>query len=165
MVGYCLGQETRRGACVPREGWEGAPRPQGGVGTGFISAQGGQLLHLDLTVLRGLEKTSIYLASPTAFYVKLFCRLEYFITLRSSSLWFAKHSYYTNPLVLKDLQLIHPLWNPCFQCRGRSLPCENLPTTCAVAKRTSERVVILSLAEICDWINDKTITDRYSYVE
>ena len=57
------------------------PRPQGGVGTGFISAQGGQLLHPDLTVLRGLEKTPIYLASPTAFYVKLFCRLKYFITL------------------------------------------------------------------------------------
>ena len=54
---------------------------------------GGQLLHPDLTVLRGLEKTPIYLASPIAFCVTLFCRFEYFITLRSSSLWFVKHSY------------------------------------------------------------------------
>ena len=80
MLGCCLGQETRRGACVPR-GVRGRPETPGTGWYRVYLCPGGQLLHPDLTVLRGLEKTPIYLASPIAFCVKLFFRFEYFITL------------------------------------------------------------------------------------
>lgn len=99
-----LGREPDGGVLPGPRDQEGSLCPPGGSVTGrpetpgrcwlrVYLSPGGQLLHPYLTVLRGLEKTPVPLASPIAFCVELFCRLEYFITLRSSSLWFVKHSY------------------------------------------------------------------------